>query len=239
MNTGSTLAGRPSLGSWVTYGLGTENENLPGFVVMQDAPRATVAGGPRNWGTGFMPAVYQGTRLDGGPSRSPTCERPPAVGPARQQGKLEFLGQLNRRHLRSRIDQSELDARIKSYELAFRMQAEAPEAVDLARETAETQRPLRPGRSGDRAHRAALPAGPPAGRARRAVRPALLRRGQQVGRAQRHRGEPRQTCRAMDQPVAGLLKDLKRRGLLERDAGRLGRRVRPHADVRERRRPRP
>ena len=84
MNTGSTLAGRPSLGSWVTYGLGSENANLPGFVVMQDIPRATVAGGPRNWGTGFMPAVYQGTRLDSGPEpianlRTPDRCRPGAA----------------------------------------------------------------------------------------------------------------------------------------------------------------
>ena len=93
-----------------------------------------MAGGPRNWGAGFMPAVYQGTQLDGGTNRSPICKRRLASGRP-QQGKLDYLGQLNRRHLLSRIDQSELDARIKSYELAFRMQAEAPEAVDLARDS--------------------------------------------------------------------------------------------------------
>src|SRR5271155_207498 len=139
MNTGSTLAGRPSLGSWVTYGLGSENANLPGFVVMQDFPRSQVAGGPRNWGTGFMPAGYQGTRLDSGPEPFANLKTPGAIGQARQDAKLEFLGRLNRRHLRSRADQSELDARIKSYELAFRMQAEAPEAVALSNETAATQ----------------------------------------------------------------------------------------------------
>src|SRR5205085_2994426 len=108
MNTGSTLAGRPSLGSWVTYGLGTENANLPAFLVMQDIPRATVAGGPRNWGTGFMPAVYQGTRLDGGSEPIANLRTPADVGPARQRGKLELLDRLNRRHLSSRLDQSEL-----------------------------------------------------------------------------------------------------------------------------------
>src|SRR5271154_3309761 len=106
MNTGSTLAGRPSMGSWVTYGLGSENANLPGFVVMQDFPRATVVGGPRNWGTGFMPAVYQGTRLDNGPEPIANLRTPVDVGLARQQSKLEFLGRLNRRHLQSRFDQS-------------------------------------------------------------------------------------------------------------------------------------
>src|SRR5436309_16050345 len=110
MNTGSTLAGRPALGSWVTYGLGTENANLPAFVVMQDIPRATVAGGPRNWGTGFMPAVHQGTRLDGGPEPIANLRTPPEVGPARQRAKLELLDRLNRRHLASRPHQSELHA---------------------------------------------------------------------------------------------------------------------------------
>ena len=97
-------------------------------------PAARGTGAP-----GFMPAVYQGTQLDGGAQPIANLQTPASVGPARQQGKLDYLGQLNRRHLLSRLDQSELDARIKSYELAFRMQAEAPEAVDLARETAATQ----------------------------------------------------------------------------------------------------
>jgi hypothetical protein len=214
MNTGSTLAGRPSLGSWVTYGLGTENANLPGFVVMQDFPRSQVAGGPRNWGTGFMPAVYQGTRIDGGAEPIANLKTPAAVGPARQQGKLELLNRLNRRHLLAHVDQSELDARIKSYELAFRMQAEAPEAVDLARETAETK---------------ALyglddPATMATGRlcllARRLVERGVRFVQIYCGAGSKWdahtdiEGNHAKTCRAMDQPVAGLLKDLKRRGLL-------------------------
>ncbi len=80
MNTGSTLAGRPSLGSWVTYGLGSENLNLPGFVVMQDFPRSQIAGGPRNWGTGFMPAAYQGTRLDHGAEPFANLKTPGEIG---------------------------------------------------------------------------------------------------------------------------------------------------------------
>jgi Protein of unknown function (DUF1501) len=215
MNTGSTLAGRPSMGSWVTYGLGTENANLPGFVVMQDIPRATVAGGPRNWGTGFMPAFYQGTRLDSGAEPFANLRTPIEIGSTRQENKLELLGELNRRHLLARTDQSELDARIKSYELAFRMQAEAPEAVDLSRETAETL---------------ALyglddPAAATTGRlcllARR-----MIERGVRFVQVYCGAGSKwdahsdiednhAKSCRAMDQPVAGLLKDLKRRGLLE------------------------
>jgi hypothetical protein len=215
MNTGSTLAGRPSMGSWATYGLGTENANLPGFVVMQDIPRAQVAGGPRNWGTGFMPAVYQGTRLDSGAEPFANLKTPAEIGQARQKGKLELLGQFNRRHLLARADQSELDARIKSYELAFRMQAEAPEAVDLSRETAETQALYG---MGD-------PAAETTGRlcllARRLVERGVRFVQVYCGAGSKWdshsdiEGTHSKTCRAMDQPVAGLLKDLRRRGLLE------------------------
>src|SRR5437016_2575598 len=95
MNTGSILAGRPSLGSWVTYGLGTENQNMPAFVVMQDNP-ATVTGGPRNWGTGFMPAVYQGVRLQSGTEPILHLNPPASVSQAQQQGRVDPLNQLNR-----------------------------------------------------------------------------------------------------------------------------------------------
>ncbi len=215
MNTGSTLAGRPSLGSWVSYGLGTDNANLPAFVVMQDIPRAQVAGGPRNWGAGFMPAVYQGTRIDGGPEPIANLTTPAEVGDARQRSKLDLLGRLNARHLAPRFDQTELDARIKSYELAFRMQAEAPEAVDLASETDETR---------------ALyglddPAAAPAGRlcllARRLVERGVRFVQVYCGAGSRWDSHSdietnhAKACRAMDQPVAGLVKDLKRRGLLD------------------------
>jgi hypothetical protein len=215
MNTGSTLAGRPSLGSWVSYGLGSENANLPGFVVMQDFPRSQVAGGPRNWGTGFMPAVYQGTRLDNGPEPIANLKTPAEIGRGRQEKKLELLGRINRRHLLSHADQSELDARIKSYELAFRMQAEAPEAVDLSNETAETL---------------ALyglddPAAETTGRlcllARRLVERGVrfvqiyCGAGSKWDAHSDIEGNHAKTCQAMDQPVAGLVKDLKRRGLLE------------------------
>jgi Protein of unknown function (DUF1501) len=215
MNTGSTLAGRPSLGSWVSYGLGTENANLPGFVVMQDFPRSQVAGGPRNWGPGFMPAVYQGTRLESGAEPLANLRTPAEVSPGRQQGKLELLGRLNRRHLLAHLDQSELDARIKSYELAFRMQAEAPEAIDLAGETAETL---------------ALyglddPAAETTGRlcllARRLVERGVrfvqiyCGAGSKWDSHSDIEGNHAKTSRAMDQPVAGLVKDLKRRGLLD------------------------
>jgi len=139
MNTGSILAGRPSLGAWVSYGLGTVNQNLPAFVVMQDN-NGTVVNGPRNWGAGFMPAVYQGTRILPGSEPIANLNTPEGVTDERQLGKLDFLTSLNRGHSASRAGQTELDARIAAYELAFRMQAEAPDAVDLSKETDATKR---------------------------------------------------------------------------------------------------
>ncbi|QEL15002.1 DUF1501 domain-containing protein [Limnoglobus roseus] len=214
MNTGSILAGRPSLGSWASYGLGTENTNLPAFVVMQDTT-TSVVNGPRNWGAGFMPAVYQGTRLDGGKQPIPNLHTPPAVGDERQRQKLDFLAQLNRKHADDRPEQSELDARIRAYELAFRMQAEAPEAVDLSKETAETLALY----GADQKETEAF--GRQCLLARR-----LVERGVRFvqlyhgagSKWDSHSGLEKNhgaLCRSMDKPVAGLLADLKRRGLLD------------------------
>ena len=238
MNTGSTLAGRPSLGSWVTYGLGTENANLPGFLVMQDFPRSTVAGGPRNWGTGFMPAVYQGTRLEGGAEPIANLRTPADVGGARQRGKLDLLDRLNRRHLESRFDQSELDARIRSYELAFRMQAEAPEAVDLSNETPETRSLY--GFDDPAAETTARLCLLARRMVERGVRFIQIYCGAGSKWDAHSEIEPNhaRTCprdgparrRAVERPQAP--------GPARPDPGRLGWRVRPHADVREGQRPR-
>src|SRR3954471_9450098 len=122
MNTGSVLAGRPSLGAWVTYGLGTENQNLPAFVVLTDTS-ASPFNGPRNWGAGFMPAVYQGTRFQNGAVPIEDLRTPAAVGDARQRAKLELLAAINRGHADAHPGDSDLEARIRSHELAFRMQA--------------------------------------------------------------------------------------------------------------------
>ncbi len=216
MNTGSTLIGRPSLGSWVDYGLGTANQNLPAFVVLQDYPQSRVAGGPRNWGTGFMPASYQGTRFDGVDVPVADLRPPAAIAGTRQKAKLALLDRMNRRHMAPREDQTELDARIKSYELAFRMQAEAPEAVDLSLESAETR---------------ALygmddPVTEPMARncllARRLVERGVrfvqiyCGAGSRWDSHQDLEGKHGLRCQASDRPVAALVKDLKRRGLLER-----------------------
>ena len=138
MNTGSILGGRPSLGAWVDYGLGNENHNLPGFVVLLDSDREP-PGGNRVWGSGFMPSGHQGTKFL--PGKQPILHlNPPAeISDVRQQRKLDYINQLNREHLASRRGDSELEARIASYELAFQMQSHAPEVVDLTQETQATQ----------------------------------------------------------------------------------------------------
>ncbi|QDU62107.1 hypothetical protein Pan216_29730 [Planctomycetes bacterium Pan216] len=214
MNTGSPLAGRPSLGSWVTYGLGTENQNLPAFIVLEDK-KGRVVNGPRNWGTGFMPAVYQGVPLSASGDPIPNLSTPKGVSGARQRSKLDYLQWLNRRHAEPRKDQSELDARIASYELAFRMQAEAPEAVDLASETEETrelygmdQKETESfGRNCLLARRLV----------ERGVRFVQLYSGSGSAWDSHSAIEKNHArlCKSMDKPVAGLLKDLKRRGLLD------------------------
>src|SRR5215472_15412058 len=134
INTGSIQMGRPSLGAWACYGLGTENQNMPAFVVLPD-PGGWVKGGAHAWGNGFLPAAYQGTLLRGGGSPLDHIERPPGIPASQQKRTLDFINRLNERHLRERGDGSELGARIAAYELAFRMQSHAPEVVDLASET--------------------------------------------------------------------------------------------------------
>jgi hypothetical protein len=214
MNTGATLAGRPSLGAWVSYGLGTENQNLPAFVVMQDN-NATVVNGPRNWGAGFMPAVYQGTRITASAEPIPNLNNPEGVTAEQQRGKLDFLNQLNRRHAELRPQQTELEARIAAYELAFRMQAEAPDAVDLSRETEATRRLY------GMDQKETAPFGRNCLLARR-----LVERGVRFVQLYHGAGSKwdahsnieknhTEMCRSSDLPIAGLLKDLKTRGLLD------------------------
>ena len=138
MNTGSIIAGRPSMGSWLTYGLGTEGENLPGYVVMLDYQGAPI-NGAMNWSNGFMPAAYQGVPFR--PSGEPIAylSPPQGVNRGRQSARLELLRQWNEGHAAANPSDSALAARIASYELAFRMQTHATEAVDLASESAEVQ----------------------------------------------------------------------------------------------------
>jgi hypothetical protein len=138
LNTGAVQIGKPSLGSWLSYGLGTENDSLPSFVVMTD-PRGGPIGSASNWSAGFMPAAYQGTlfRSQGTPLLD--LATPSGVSPRSQRHALDLLARLNREHLRSRPGESELAARIQSYELAYRMQTTAAQVVDLGREDRKTQ----------------------------------------------------------------------------------------------------
>ena len=138
MNTGNINIGKPCLGSWLSYGLGTENESLPAFVVMTD-PRGGPISGPSNWTAGYMPAAYQGTlfRSTGAPLLD--LATPPGITDQTQRHSLDVLEKLNREHLESRPGDSELSARIHSYELAYRMQTSAAEVVDLDKEDAKTR----------------------------------------------------------------------------------------------------
>lgn len=214
MNTGSILMGRPSLGSWVSYGLGTENDSLPAFVVLPDRGGG-LKGGPSAWGNGYLPATYQGTTFR--PGATPVVDlRPQAsISPGEQLATLDMVRALNRRHLDERGTDSRLEARIESYELAYRMQSAAPEAVDIAGETAETLALYGVGeKETDEFGRRCL-------LARR-----LIERG--VRFVQLYSGDTNGWdahddvgknhglyCRRTDKPVAGLLADLRRRGLLD------------------------
>ena len=219
-NTGSVLMGHPSVGSWVTYGLGSENQSLPGFVVVYDH-RGGPFSGPANWSSGYLPATYQGTvfRSQGDPILD---LRPPSdlLAPEQQRARLDHLAKLNEEHAKRHPGSSELAARIASYELAYRMQGCAPDAVDVSQETDETRR----------LYGMDDPMTEPFGRqcllARR-----LVERG--VRFVQLYSGALRQqnvdtwdahhnlvenhTLHAaeVDRPIAGLLKDLKRTGLLD------------------------
>ncbi len=214
MNTGSIIGGRPSLGSWVSYGLGTENQNLPAFVVLKDSD-AQIVNGVRNWGSGFMPAVYQGTLLDEGPQPFANLNPAKGMSPRRQQTNLDLLAKLNQSHLKGREENTELDARIRSMELAFRMQASAPEAVDLRGESEATRKLY----GMDETHTENF--GRMCLMARR-----LVERGVRFVQLYHGAGSKwdshdkieenhSRLCGEMDKPVAGLIRDLKSRGLLE------------------------
>jgi hypothetical protein len=137
MNTGSTFIGRPSVGSWSVYGLGTENQDLPGYVVMMDKRGGPISGQP-NYSSGFMPSTYQGTLFR--PTGNPILDLqgPAHLDRAAQRKQLDLLAQLNQKHLDDRPGGADLAARIQSYELAFRMQSAAPEAVNLQKESQQT-----------------------------------------------------------------------------------------------------
>lgn len=212
MNTGHILMGRPSVGSWVAYGLGSENRDLPAFVVLPD-PGGGLKGGPPAWGSGYLPASFQGVPMRGGSKPILHLAPPEGISAVQQRRTLDFVSELNRRHLDQRDADDELAARMESYELAFRMQAAAPQLVNLEEETSGTQRLYgldRP-ETAEFGRRCLL-----ARRmVERGVRFVQLYSGDTNGWdahsnvLQNHE----HLCMATDQPVAGLLADLKQRGL--------------------------
>jgi hypothetical protein len=139
MNTGNVIIGKPSLGSWLSYGLGSETESLPSFVVMTD-PRGGPIGSASNWTAGYMPAAYQGTLFRSIGSPLLDLATPAGVGPRTQRESLDLLARLNHEHLRERPAESELAARIHTYELAYQMQTTAAEVVNLDNEDPATRR---------------------------------------------------------------------------------------------------
>jgi len=213
MNSGSILSGRPSLGSWVNYGLGSANRNLPSFVVMLDDKDPI--GGPKQWSAGFLPASYEGMQFRPGDTPLLHLKPPAGVTDAEQRNELELLRQLNQIWSQDKQEDSELDARVRSYELAYKMQSSAPEAVDLTRESEETRKLYG---LDDEATRAF---GTNCLLARRLVERGVrfieLYSGSGSGWDAHDNVEQNHSkwCRSSDKPIAGLLTDLKARGLLQ------------------------
>jgi len=136
LNTGSPLFGRPSIGAWVTYGIGSQSQNLPGFVVLQSGPRGPRGGAP-NWGSGFLPTTFQGVPLRSTGAPILNLANPEGIAPGDQQRFFEAVNGLNRSRLADTGD-GEIATRIAAYEMAFRMQSSAPELMDLSGESQET-----------------------------------------------------------------------------------------------------
>ena len=210
VNTGNRFGGDPALGAWVTYGLGTENQNLPGFVVL---PRTSYPqGGAGNWSNGFFPAEYQGTPLRAEGSPILDLNPPARITRERQRANLDLLAALNRDHLATRPDRSELDARLNSYELAYRMQTEVPEVLEFNTESESTLQMygINQPKTETFGRKCLL--------ARRliekGVRFVQIYSGNWDSHDYIHRAHG-SLIKAVDQPIAALLKDLKQRGLLK------------------------
>jgi hypothetical protein len=214
MHGGLTVAGRPSLGSWVAYGLGSENRDLPAFVVLPD-PRGLPVDGIRNWGSGWMPPVYQGTqfRSEGSPvlNLTPKTARSAEI----EKGRMDLLAELNASHKSARPGELELDARIASFELAGRMQLSATNALDLSKEPLKVRALYGLDDPITRAY------GLRCLMARRLVERGVrfvqvFMAGQPWDTHNNNAAQTRSCCQQTDKPVAALLTDLKRMGLLDR-----------------------
>ena len=213
MNTGSILGGRPSLGAWTTYGLGSANSDLPAFVVLTDDK--TVRGGSTNWGAGFLPGTYQGTRFRTQGPPILHLQPPSNVTDAQQRSRLDLLRELNGIHADSWPAEDELESRIQSYELAYRMQTAAPNAIDLDKESEATKRLYGVDEDATRQF------GTNCLLARRLVEHGVRFVEVYCGSGSgwdAHSGleaNHEKWCNVSDKPIAALLADLKARGLLQ------------------------
>ena len=217
MNTGKILSGSPCLGSWVNYGLGTVNQNLPGFVVMLD-PRGGPISGAKNWSSGYMPAYYQATLMRASGPPILDLSRPEGSSDGLQRQMLDTLQEYNHEHSATRLDNTNLAARIASYELAYKMQATAPEATDLSHETEATKKMY--GLDDPRSQVFGKQCLQARRMVERGVRFVQIYSGGNHNDANwdahgdlmvnhtLHAGET-------DKPIAGLIRDLKERGLLD------------------------
>jgi hypothetical protein len=216
MMTGFIQPGRPSVGSWTTYGLGSENQNLPAFVVLMDNVGPPL-GGAQNWSAGFLPGVYQGTPFRNQGDPIVDLASPKFVEAEHQRSRLDFIKMLNEHHEAQRPGEADLAARIASYELAFRMQSQAPEVIDLSKET-ETTRKLYGMDNAASEHfgRNCLLA---RRLVEKGVRFVQLYGGGMAAESWDAHGalekNHRKRAGAVDKPISGLLKDLKARGLLD------------------------
>jgi hypothetical protein len=213
IHTGKTFVGRPVWGSWLLYGLGSARQDLPAYVVLSD-PSGLPVDGTNNWSSGFLPAVYQGTpfRANGTPVAN---LRPPAEVPADgRRNQLQLLDELNAVHLRRHPQNTELEARVRNYELAAKMQSSVPDVLDLSKETEETKKlyGLDNPKSAEYGKRCLL--------ARRLVEQGvrfvqLFLNGQPWDTHSQNAAKLKDLCAMTDQPCAALVTDLKRRGLLD------------------------
>jgi hypothetical protein len=226
MNTGRIIQGSPSLGSWLAYGLGTENRDLPAYVVMLD-PRGGPISGAANWSSGFMPAAFQGTHLRN--QGDPILDLSSSAGLSRpmQRDQIDTINALNARHLHERPGYSELQARIASYELAFQLQRTAPEVMDLSRESRQTLQMYGINEPKPTTHRLAL--GPAHVGRQMLIARRLVERGVRFVQIYSGGGHNQENWDAhngieenllihgpeIDRPVHALLTDLRQRGLLD------------------------
>jgi hypothetical protein len=212
-NCGTSRFGSPSMGAWLTYGIGSESRDLPGFVVLQSGPRGPRGGAPL-WGSGFLPTTYQGVPFLSGPEPIVNLATPPGLTPRRQERFVRAVADLNAARLET-VGDPEIATRIAAYEMAYRMQSSAPELMDISRESPQVLEEY------------GVEPGKPSFAANCLLARRLVERGVRFvqlyhtdwdhhGNNDTHLGKPLDDiCRQVDRPSAALVRDLKRRGLLD------------------------